>query len=275
MKTSLHALLLTVLISLTGGCVAQSKYDQLNEAYRKVLEQNTQLQARVDELNQQIKLLESGPRDDKARVAQLTEERDQLLKQLDELRSQYAGLAKGGVVMLPPEVDQALRDFASQNPDLVEYDAARGMIKFRSDLTFKLGSADLSDAAKATLAKFGTLLNNPATKGYEIRIVGHTDSVPVSRPDTKAKHPNNWYLSVHRAIAVRDAIEASGVAPVRTEVAGYGMYRPVVQNTKSGAEPNRRVEIYLVGMTPVNEQYLPAAAAPAPAPAPAAGIPLK
>jgi flagellar motor protein MotB len=280
MKTSLYAALLTVLIALSTGCVAQSKYDQLDQAYRKVLEQNTELQARIDELTQQIKLLEAGPRGDRDRIAQLEAERQQLMDQLAKAQAalESLGAKSTAVVMLDPETDKALRDFAEANSDLVEYDAARGMVKFRSDLTFGLGSADLTAGAQNTLARLATLLNNPATQKYEIRIVGHTDSVPVSRPATKAKHPNNWYLSVHRAISVRDAIEKAGVAPIRTAVGGYGMYRPIAPNAKSGAETNRRVEVYLVAMTPVNEQYLGNTApgsAPAPAPAPAGNIPLK
>lgn len=274
MKTSLSAALLTVLIALSGGCVAQSKYDQLDQAYRKVLEQNTDLQARIDELNQQIKLLQAGPRGDKDRIAELTQERDQLMAKLNDLQSKYEDLSKKGtnVVMLNPETDKALRDFAQANSDLVEYDAAKGMVKFRSDLTFNLGSAELTAKAKDTLARLATLLNNPATANYEVRIVGHTDSVPITRAATKAKFPNNWYLSTGRAISVRDAIEKDGVSPVRTAVGGYSMYRPVVPNTHGGAEQNRRVEIYLVPMTPVNESYIhPGGATPAPKPTPTAG----
>jgi len=267
MKTSLSAALLTVLIALSAGCVAQSKYDQLDQAYRKVLEQNTELQARIDELTQQIDMLKAGPRGDKQRISELEAERESLMAQLEKARADLQRLSEKGtsVVMLDPETDKALRQFADANSDLVTYDAARGMVKFRSDLTFDLGSANLKAAAKQSLTRLGDLLKSPATQQYEVRVVGHTDSVPISRAATKAKHPTNWHLSVHRAISVRDAIQAAGVDAVRTAVGGYGKYRPVAANTKTGSEKNRRVEIYLVAMTPVNEQYLDSSGAPAPA----------
>ena len=271
MKKSLTAALLAVPMFLSVGCVAQSKYDSLDQAYRKTLEQVTERDARIAELEAQIAAMRSGPEADKVRLAELMEERERLLKQLDDLRQNFEALNTRQVA-LPASVDDALRQWASQNPDLVEYDSARGMIKFRSDFTFKLGSAELSPAARSSLMQLAGILNSDVASRYEVRIVGHTDTVPIKRAQTKEDHPTNWHLSAHRAISVREGLESAGVPPIRTSVAGYSMYRPVVQNAASGAEPNRRVEIYLVPMTPVNDSYLAGARASAPTPAPSRPI---
>ena len=119
---------------------------------------------------------------------------------------------------------------------------------------------------------------NGAGSAYEVRIVGHTDSVPISRPATLKDHPTNWHLGAHRAISVKNALEKSGVRPVRMVVASPSMYRPVAANAKGGTEANRRVEIFLAPMPPVNESFVGASGAAAPAPAPAPreeDIPLK
>lgn len=278
MKASLSTVALLFCIAfLPAGCVAQRQYDELELAYRRSQEQVGELENRIAELRQQIAMLEAHPEQYQERIDDLTQERDQLIAQLEDLRGQIEGLAEREPVMLPTEVDEALREFADQHPDMVEYDASRGMLRFRSDVTFDLGSADLTSEAQRTLARFGDLLNDPSVRGYEVRIVGHTDTVPISREETRQRHPTNWHLSVHRSISVRDAIEDANVDPIRTSVAGYGPYRPVVQNTASGAERNRRVEIYLVSMTDVNRDYLrptgesrqrsePSAPAPAPRP---------
>jgi chemotaxis protein MotB len=276
MSRSLTAFALVVLAVLATGCVSESQYRQLEQAYRNTLEQVAERDARIAELETQIEALRSGPLRDRDTIAALTDENNKLRERLDELQRELERLGQApSVVILNPETDRALKEFAARHPDLIEYDPARGMVKFRSDLTFALGSADLTSNARSTLSQFAAILNDPATSQYEVRIIGHTDSVPISRGATAAKHPTNWHLSAHRAISVRDALQTAGVSPVRTMIGGYGMFRPVVQNSRGGAEPNRRVEIYLVGMTPVNEAYLDGAGSPrptprTPAPAPAA-----
>jgi chemotaxis protein MotB len=261
-----------VLSTLSVGCVSQQTYDELDAAYRRSQEQLVECQARVAELEQQMKLMD--PADERAQLAELKAERDRLQAQIADWEARYNKLAseagQGNVIVVDAATDKALREWAEQNADIAEYDAARGMVKLRSDLTFALGSDAVTPAAKATLARLAGVLNGAAS-AYEVRIIGHTDAVPISRAATKAAHPTNWHLGAHRAISVKDALDKAGVDVKRMQVSSYGPYRPVAQNTSKGAEANRRVEIYLVGMTPVNESFLNGAGAAAPAPAPATG----
>src|SRR5690606_27443890 len=125
----------------------------------------------------------------------------------------------------------ALVQLAQSNPNLIEFDPRLGMLRFRSDLTFASGSVAVSNDAKAGLAKLADILKSSSASSYEARIVGHTDNVPVSRAETKARHPDNWYLSVHRSIAVMQELRSAGVPPVRLAVVGHGEFRPVVTTT--------------------------------------------
>lgn len=290
MRTSLTATALLVALTLTSGCVSEGKYRDLEEAYRASQEQVVSLQSQIEELKNRIKLLAANPSNDPAKIAELEKLNNELQAKLDEWARKYNELAASNpqVIKLDPGLDQALRDFAAQHPDIVEYDPTLGMVKFKADVTFKLGSSDLSDNARQTLGQLAGILNSAAAQKYEVRVVGHTDNVRIVRPSTLAKHPDNWYLSAHRAISVRQELQSDGVPPVRTSVAGYGQYRPIVANGRLGAEKNRRVEIYLVPMAPVNPGLVSDDAAPAPrhlkskpAPAPASGganasdIPLK
>lgn len=274
--TSVSALLLLGTIALGSmGCVAQSESDRLQTLYRKSQEQVVDLQARLEEANARYAALETAgkqpPPELLARIAQLEQERDATRQALADAEARIRGLAaiEGP---LPAELDQALADLAAANPELMAYDAKRGMIKFRSDLTFDLGSDVVKPGAIKTLGELASVINSPVASAYEARIVGHTDNVPIGNPATRAKHPTNWHLSVHRAISVKDVMEKSGVAPMRLSVAGYGQYRPVVTNGPKGAEANRRVEIFLVRNTAGSAAT--AAALPAPAPTPkAAAVP--
>lgn len=263
MKKRFALLLAVLLMAGMTGCVAQREADDLRTLYRKSQEQIIDLQAQLEEANARIAALQNaGPNAaTRQQMQELMAERDRLRQALAdaEQRIREAG---SQVVILPEELDTALRQLAQQNPDLMQYDPQLGMVKFRSDLTFALGSAEVTAGARDTLNRLAGVLTSPAAGQYEVRVVGHTDNVPIENPVTKARHPDNWYLSVHRAIAVRQVLERAGVQPTRLGVAGYGEYRPVVPNGPNGAEANRRVEIFLVP--------LPAGAA---SPAPAASEP--
>ncbi|HAC09936.1 MAG TPA: hypothetical protein DCG14_09815, partial [Phycisphaerales bacterium] len=108
-------------------------------------------------------------------------------------------------------------------------------------------------AAKQAIGTLAGILETKDALAFEIRVVGHTDNMPISRPETRAKHPTNMHLSTHRAISVRDALVKDGIAANRVQVAGYGEFRPVAENGKRGSATNRRVEIFLTPMPAVIE----------------------
>ena len=258
MKNLTICLLITV-FGLSVGCVSQRKYDDLEHVHRKGLEQQVDLQTQLEELDQRIAMMEGQVQDRTAEIDLLQQQREALEAKRDKLARDYAGLqidyadlvrSKRGI-LVSPKLDAALKEYARANPQLVEYDPSLGMVKFRSDLTFALGSADLSPAAQESIQALSRILTAAEAEQYEIRIIGHTDNVPIRRAATRERHPSNWHLSVHRAISVRDALQGSGVPAERTSVAGYGEYRPIVPNQTignraRGAGANRRVEIFLV-----------------------------
>ncbi len=257
MKSSVTAVLLVVLMGMSTGCVSQQLYDECRAAYLKSQERVAELEAQVAELNEQIRQLQLQGSAGTETALDLAVERDRLKAALAAARAEITRLRARGTA-LTPELESALQKFADRHANLASYDPITGAVKFKSDLTFALGSAEISDAARQSLAGLAEIFNSPDAAGYEIRVIGHTDNMPIRRAVTKAKHPTNWHLSVHRAIAVREALEAAGVPAVRMAVAGYGPYRPVVANGPRGAADNRRVEIFLAPMTDA-ETVAPAA----------------
>lgn len=271
-RTALLTLLAALAMAPATGCVSQRQADNYQRLYRQAQEQLIDLQAQLEAKDAELAALRNaGPdRASQERLAALQAERDRLQKALAdaEARLREAGSTP---VALPTELDDALRELAEQYPDLMEYDPALGMVKFRSDLTFALGSAEVNPQAQASLSRLAQILQSPIAQGYEVRIVGHTDAAPIRSEATRARHPNNWYLSAHRAISVRDVMERSGIQPTRLGVGGYGEYRPIVPNGPRGqAEQNRRVEIFIVQMPgggPSAGDVTPAPRGAAPAPA--------
>jgi chemotaxis protein MotB len=236
-----------------GGCVPQSQYDDLMNAYRSKEQQLLQLQnefdtSRSNEESLRRQLAEAAA--DLARARELVGgdkgALDALQKRYEDLLAQVNALSP-----LPESVNSRLRDLADANPDVFEYDEKRGMLRFKSDVTFDLGSAKLTSKAASVLSKVASILNTSDARDLEVRVVGHTDNVPIRRSSTAAQHPTNVHLSAHRSISVRDALVTDGIDSNRFMVAGYGEFRPIAQNGARGSEMNRRVELYLVPMPAV------------------------
>ena len=166
-----------------------------------------------------------------------------LSRQLDDLNGRYKQaldqVGKAGAGPLPVALTNELQTFAAQNPDLVDFDEKLGIVKFKSDFTFDSGSAVVKETARQAISRLASILNGPVASQYDLMVVGHTDSQPVSNPATvKAGHLDNWYLSAHRAISVSKELQRQSVSSQRIEVAGFADQRPIetgVQKTPATA----------------------------------------
>ena len=148
---------------------------------------------------------------------------------------------------LPVELTTKLEELANKY-DMISYDSERGVLKFESDLTFERGSDQVTGSAITAVQSLCTVLNSEEAKGFDVIVAGHTDDMRIARTETRANHPTNWHLSVHRSISVTDLMIANRIAPVRLSVRGFGEYRPAEDNlpNKKGNPKNRRVEIFIV-----------------------------
>ena len=251
---------LSVLSLGLTGCVSQEKYNALKLAHdglvERIGEADREAQAAKAEseaYKQQLSMFQQNGSGKDAMLMNLTQQNATLQQQLDELNRKYGDAISrvGQGAALPPELTNALEQFARQNPDLVDFDAARGIVKFRSDVTFATGSSEVTGQARGAIQRFAQILNTPDARGYELLVAGHTDNQKVSNPATiKAGHLDNWYLSAHRAIAVGTELQRSNVDPQRLGVVGYADQRPAASNaTSGGKQQNRRVEVLILPNT--------------------------
>lgn len=273
-----------------AGCVPQEKYDAAVTAARSYEQQlgatrddlgtsranEDRLRAQIAQARADLESLQGLSDGSKVDLEKLRDAYDALSKQV-------AGMDAGGP--LPENINILLASLAEQYPDMLQFDPKTGMLRFLSDVTFDSGSAKVKESARAAIHSFAAILNNAELASFETVVTGHTDSVRVAKPETLKNHPTNVHLSAHRAIAVRDLLVSDGVAGNRVEVAGWGEYRPVVENGPRGAAPNRRVEVFIRPMTydtttgswgggstpttPTGNAPEKDAVAPTPAPAPA------
>jgi len=121
----------------------------------------------------------------------------------------------------PPAPAAVVKGDSVQIPGQIEFDTGKA--------SFKAGGG--SDAVVDQLKKF--LDENP--KVTKLRIEGHTDNVGAADA--------NMTLSGQRALTVKNAAIAKGVAKERLIAVGFGQTKPVADNTTDdGKAKNRRTE---------------------------------
>lgn len=211
---------------ISGACVSQDKYDQ------------TQLAA---------KHYQKTSFDYERQIAALETENASLRRQMKagDMNVQNASA----------DLDERLR---SLNDKIAELGANPGDItKFRVDggyvyqvkeaILFALGSADLS--AEGQKALIDTVAPDINSRPYaKVFVRGHTDSVPVKKPETLAKFPHgNLQLSAARAVEVAALLTEKGVVDKdRVVVMGFGPSEPIAKNDNAeNRQKNRRVEIFV------------------------------
>lgn len=244
-----------------GGCANQQQLDLAMDENRSLKNSINELQSVNSQLKNENELLQKSRISNEAALAQYKQMNDELVRKLgasgQDLDALNRRLASLTLDPLDPETDRQLSALAAQYPDIIKYDAAHGMLRFASDLTFDSGQDKVKENASTSLAALAKILGTGAASAYEIMIVGHTDAQPISAATAARGHPTNMHLSCHRAISVRNSLAQQGVPKNKMFASGWGEERPLVSNGPRGNTPqNRRVEIFLTRPTgtpvPVN-----------------------
>ena len=249
-----------LVLTSSVGCVGTKEHHNVMAQRDAALMQRDAARAEASGLrveaesykNQLGAVMADGTKD--ATITNLTAETAELRSRLAEINARYADAMDAGSpgtrgsAALPPALKDALTAFVAKNKDVVEFDGARGVVRFLWVATFSPGSADLTPKGKAAAKELATILSSRSGAGYELMIAGHTDATPISKASTvKAGHKDNWHLSAHRAIAVGTLMQGNHVHPRRMAMVGYAEHRPAASNgTETGRSQNRRVEVLVL-----------------------------
>jgi len=244
--------LLGISFLLLSGCGAelQDLRIQNNTQRERIAELESELQTGILQLDQLKRKLAAARGSSSVEIQTLEQEiaalEEDISKKKGLIASMQERLLLGGAA-LPVELSTLLEDFASKH-DMVDYDSARGMVKFKSDLLFEKGSDKVAASAINAIKLLCGIMSSAEAKDFDAVIAGHTDDMRIGQAATRAKHPTNWHLSAHRAIAVLNVMTGSKVDPKRLSIRGFGEYRPLAANLpgKKGNPQNRRVEIHIV-----------------------------
>ncbi|GEM_PF-2436956 len=110
---------------------------------------------------------------------------------------------------------------------------------------FISGSSDFNEPIRRKLVKLIAKINRTYPNyfyGMNVKIVGHTDNVPVM----EGEYEDNWDLAAKRAIHTLYILQEAGVDAQSFTIVSKADEEPVASNdTPEGRQKNRRVEIFL------------------------------
>lgn len=265
MKKIVIALSFFVLLT---SCVSKKEYaaleaknketqDLLNTCTVKLnscLEEKAGLKASVDGLKDQNQLLITQTKDlisqSKDMTILTTKGAENIEKALESIkekdlkisRMQDALTKKDSVTLAV--VTSLKASVGISDPD-IEINVEKGVvfIQIADKLLFKSGSYEVTDKAKAVLAKVAKVVNDKPD--FECMVEGNTDNVPYISNGVLL---DNWDLSVKRSTSIIRVLAGDlGVNPAQLIAAGRSSYVPLVPNdTAENKAKNRRTRIVVL-----------------------------
>ena len=282
----MNKLLIVFCILLFSSCVTSKKYKQLtanfqecektvktlNEQNQTLKVQNDEAQSKIEkqteeydalltkynELENQLKSLQVGSKEEIARlIVKLQETQTDLQKREEILKTAQAELELRSQRMKELEIaiqqkDDAVKQLRQKVMDALVGFNNKGLtiqekngkvyVSLDEQLLFKTGQWEVDPKGQQALSNLAEVLEkNP---DINVLVEGHTDNVPM-RGSGMVK--DNWDLSVMRATAVtRILLKNKAIDPKRITSAGRGEFFPIdVANTPEARQKNRRTEIIL------------------------------
>ena len=174
-----------------------------------------------------------------AKIKGLEDQMNNLQEQLTALNDKLDNLAE---LMASDAAQKSEVDYLNDKIKKLEDDLKNGkssqVTASFDEITFKTGSAKLSDESQYILARIVQAFKN-GSANRKIRIFGHTDNV--------GSEAFNLKLSQERAETVKNFLVSHGVAEANIiEVKGMGFSQPVADNSiAAGRAQNRRVSFVI------------------------------
>ncbi len=224
--------------------------DQLGLEKLKTVKQrtiNSDLNLTIEDLNENIILLNNELLQVQETLKQSNENIEEKNLEISDLGNKLNRALKERV----GELEEYKSEFFGELKKVIggekEINIVGDRFVLQSEVIFKSGSAKIESQGIKKLEEITKILISitnkiPKNINWLIQVEGHTDNVPISTKE----FPSNWELSTARAIAVAKIMMKNGLSSNKINVAGYGEYKPLLENNNStNREKNRRIELKL------------------------------
>ncbi len=227
-----------LLLLLIGALVAAGYFyqqDQYAQEKARLLEEwNGELKFQFERLQAENASLSARL---EAEISKISTEKEQEIERLNQTHEKLIDELKGEIEQKEIKITQL---------------ADRLEVRLTDKILFPSGEAALTPEGLKILERVGNIIKKEDDK--IIRVEGHTDNVPI-HPRLQKQFASNWELSTARATnVVRFFQEKINIPPERLEAIGLAEYHPVASNkSKAGRGKNRRIEIILVPLNPLQQ----------------------
>lgn len=158
-----------------------------------------------------------------------------------DVKRRYVALAVAGLILSGCATTQsgsAATDSAKRNPVKVTQTSRGAQITSDERILFDTGRSDIKQEGQVFIERVAKILKEKTQAN--VAVEGYTDNVGAASL--------NQALSEKRASSVKQALVAKGVAASRITATGFGMSKPVADNsTAEGRQANRRTSIVVLG----------------------------
>lgn len=214
--------------AFSASCVSEAQYDEAIATAKRYEQRYYDLEQREQALDEENRSLKRQLEAANAVAVEAGAEAEQRLQ--DRMQ----------------ELDRIMAELGTNPGDATKFEVDGGYVyRVKDAILFALGSAEVSsDGAKLLRRIAADIEKNPG----RVYVRGHTDNVPIVKPETKKKYPlGNMQLSVARALNVASVLtQAGGVPENRVVVMGFGPNEPIAPNdSAANRRKNRRVEIFV------------------------------
>jgi chemotaxis protein MotB len=251
------SLLATLAALLAIGCgysedewqAQLDKYGKLNDQYTKEKQSAAQLQADLETAKARVADLTSKLQAMGVNVEQLSTEKVQMQRALEEYKARAAQLE--AIKQRFEQLRQKLQKLTNLGLK-VQIRHNRMVISLPGDVLFASGQDSLKEEGRTVLnAVADVIKKDQQLSARYFQIAGHTDNKPLAGGSFK----DNWGLSAMRARQVlvymispsEGKSGGGGLDATHLHAAGYGETDPIADNgTDDGRQANRRVELVLM-----------------------------
>jgi len=220
--------------------------DRLQESLTKTQRQNTKIEEEQRLCKESANELGRKLREEEAQGISCQEEVKGLRQELAATRKQSEGTeaAVRDLESTYKDLASRLKSEIERKEVLIDRLEKTLSVSIVDRILFKFGKVSITPQGHDILQKVGKIVKE--AKGCGIRVIGHTDNVPIAW-SYRYRFPSNWELSAARAATVVNYFQNQvGIDPRRMQATGRSAYAPVASNnTPEGRALNRRVAIIL------------------------------